>query len=93
LFGAPASPANVVEAIEETVVIGFIGFLIVITTVKLLNRLKVLEGVAPTCAFCKKIRVKDEWYDMEEYFAKRSDLEFSHGFCPVCAEKHYGYKK
>ena len=55
-----------------------------------LDELKVLKGIFPICSFCKKIR-DDEgyWNQVEEYISKHSEATFSHGLCPVCAEKHY----
>jgi hypothetical protein len=54
------------------------------------NRAKRLEGLLPICFFCKKIKDEhDNWHVMEKYIMERSDTEFSHGFCPECAKKHY----
>jgi hypothetical protein len=90
LFGGTPSHANIVEAIEETIVIGIFGLAVVSTSFRSLSRIKLLEGIVPTCAFCKKIRVGEDWQKMEEYFSKRSEAKFSHGYCPPCMEKHYG---
>lgn len=57
----------------------------------LTREIKVLRGILPVCSFCKKIRTDSgEWEQMEAYISARSEAEFSHGFCPDCAEKHYG---
>lgn len=54
------------------------------------HRVEVLEGLLPTCAYCKNIRNdKGEWERMEAYISRRSKAEFSHGICPSCSEKHY----
>lgn len=55
-----------------------------------LTQVKTLSGLLPICASCKKIR-DDEgyWNDLEAYFAEHSDLEFTHGLCPNCAEDLY----
>ncbi len=90
LFGGVPTEINIVEAIEETVVIGLFGAIVVFTSFRLLSRIKVLEGIVPTCAFCKNIRVDGKWQRMEEYVSARSEAQFSHGFCPPCMEKHYG---
>ncbi|MEW6427952.1 MAG: response regulator [Thermodesulfobacteriota bacterium] len=53
-----------------------------------LSRLKVLKGLLPICASCKKIRDdKGTWNRMEEYIENRSEAEFSHGICPECARR------
>ena len=53
-----------------------------------LAQVKVLSGLLPICASCKKIRDdKGYWNDVENYIRKHSDAEFTHGFCPDCADK------
>ena len=50
-----------------------------------LARVKQLRGLLPMCAYCKKIRVDDKyWQQLEGYLADHSDAEFSHGICPEC---------
>lgn len=53
-----------------------------------LARIKVLSGIVPICAYCKKIR-DDEgfWSQLESYITQHSDALFSHGICPDCAEQ------
>jgi len=50
-----------------------------------LDNIKTLEGLLPICAWCRKIR-NDQgyWMQLEDYFIKNSDLQFSHGICPEC---------
>ena len=49
-----------------------------------------LEGLLPICSFCKSIRnTDDQWEPLETFISKRSDAEFSHGFCPTCVKTHY----
>lgn len=65
---------------------------------KALAEIKVLQGMIPICARCKKIR-NDEgyWMDVEAYVQKHTDAEFTHGLCENCNEQLYGdqewYKK
>lgn len=57
---------------------------------KALDEIKVLKGLVPICASCKKIRDdKGYWTQIETFMKERSDLEFSHGICPECAGKLY----
>jgi len=52
--------------------------------------LRVLEGMLPICAFCKKVRVEDDrWMLIEKYVAERSDSDFTHSLCPECMEENY----
>lgn len=47
-----------------------------------------LEGLLSICAYCKKIRDDGgQWVQVEHYISRRTQLEFSHGVCPVCKAK------
>jgi hypothetical protein len=54
-------------------------------------RVRTLEGILPTCSFCKNIRDEDgQWHQMEAYVARRTEVRFTHGVCPECTNHHYG---
>jgi hypothetical protein len=60
---------------------------------KAMAEIKVLSGLLPICASCKKIRdEQDAWHQIEVYISKRSEATFSHGICPECLVKLYGHK-
>jgi hypothetical protein len=60
-------------------------------TLQLRTRVRTLEGILPTCSFCKNIRDEDgHWHQMEAYVARRAEVRFTHGVCPACANHHYG---
>jgi hypothetical protein len=51
-----------------------------------LTEIKRLKGLLPICASCKKIRKEDgSWEQIESYVTKRTDAQFTHGYCPECA--------
>ncbi|HWR59708.1 MAG TPA: PAS domain S-box protein, partial [Thermodesulfovibrionales bacterium] len=53
-----------------------------------LSEVKVLKGLIPVCAWCRKIRDdKGYWEQVESYIEKRSDARFTHGICPECYKK------
>ena len=53
--------------------------------------LKILSGLLPICASCKKIRDKEgSWSQIESYISNHSEAEFSHGVCPNCSNELYG---
>ncbi len=57
---------------------------------KALAEVKVLRGLIPMCAGCKRIRDDTGyWREVEEYLMSRTEAEFSHGLCPECLRKHY----
>lgn len=48
-------------------------------------RVKVLRGLLPICAGCKKIREGEGyWRQLEAYIRDNTEAEFSHGICPEC---------
>jgi hypothetical protein len=54
------------------------------------EQLKVLQGILPICASCKKIRDdQGAWNQMEAYIRDHSEADFSHGLCPQCARRMY----
>lgn len=53
-----------------------------------LEQVKVLSGIIPICAWCKKIRDDSGYWDqLEHYISEHSDADFTHGVCPECFEK------
>ena len=55
-----------------------------------LAEIKVLRGMLPICAICKRIRNDDGfWEQVEVYFRENSGVEFTHGLCPECVREHY----
>ncbi len=52
-------------------------------------QVRTLQGLLPMCSYCKRVRNdKDYWEQVEVYISQRTDLQFSHGFCPDCYQKH-----
>jgi ligand-binding sensor domain-containing protein len=50
-------------------------------------RVRVLSGLLPICAWCKKVR--DDagyWKQIEAYIRDHSEAQFTHGICPDCEE-------
>ena len=51
-----------------------------------LDRVIVLKGMLPICAWCKKVRDDNGyWTQVESYVASHSSAEFTHSICPTCA--------
>jgi GAF domain-containing protein len=50
-----------------------------------LATVKTLQGLLPLCAWCKKIREDDGyWEQLEQYILRHSEAKFSHSICPDC---------
>jgi len=53
-----------------------------------LEKVKVLSGLIPICAWCKNVR-NDQgyWQRVEEYITENSQASFTHGICQECKAK------
>ncbi|MCP4271632.1 MAG: response regulator, partial [Gammaproteobacteria bacterium] len=52
------------------------------------DEIRELRDILPICAWCKKIRDDDGfWSQLEDYFNRKVDVQFSHGICPDCMKK------
>jgi hypothetical protein len=50
--------------------------------------IETLSGLLPICAWCKKVRNDDGyWQQVEDYFSLHSRLKFTHGVCLDCLDK------
>ena len=55
-----------------------------------MQEIKVLRGILPICAQCKKIRdERGQWYTVESYIKGHSEVDFSHVICPDCLDKQF----
>ena len=55
-----------------------------------LREVKVLRGLIPICAKCKRVRTDTgDWQQLEVYIQDHSEAEFSHGVCQVCMKVVY----
>lgn len=55
-----------------------------------LAQVKVLTGLLPICANCKKIRNEaGQWNSVEKYIRDHTGVDFTHGICPECARSLY----
>ncbi len=55
-----------------------------------MGKVRILSGLLPICAACKKIRDDNGyWNQIEAYIRDHSHAEFSHSICPDCAQRLY----
>jgi len=48
-------------------------------------RVRILKGLLPICAWCRKVRDDDGyWTELEAYVRDRTRADFTHGICPDC---------
>lgn len=51
---------------------------------------KMLHGLLPICASCKKIRDDHgDWNVLELYLRSHADVTFTHSLCPECLKKYW----
>ncbi len=51
---------------------------------------KLLSGLLPMCASCKKIRDEQgDWKEVHSYVSSHSEAVFTHGLCPDCVSRLY----
>jgi len=55
-----------------------------------LAQVRELQGLLPICAWCKKIR-NDEgyWEQLETYVRRHTRAQFTHGICPACIQSQF----
>jgi len=52
------------------------------------KEVKQLQGFIPICAYCKKARNDQQyWEELDKYLIARTDTQLSHGICPECYDK------
>jgi PAS domain S-box-containing protein len=52
-----------------------------------LAEVRTLQEILPICAYCKKIRDDENyWQSVEAYISHHTNATFSHGICPSCYE-------
>jgi hypothetical protein len=90
-MNANPTPVNWKEALLETILIMALAIIVIGITHHMLKKIRILEGMLPICASCKKIRdEKGYWKKVEQYIEENVGAKFSHGICEECAEKLYG---
>ncbi len=53
-----------------------------------LTNVKTLTGLLPVCAWCKKIRNDDGyWQQVDVYLREHADVQITHGMCTECSSK------
>ncbi len=83
-FGAHRTPPRPQEFWFETFAILLLGIAVVMATLWVFRRLRLLEDFIRVCAWCRKVEVAAEWVSFEDYMKVRHDVKSTHGICPEC---------
>lgn len=55
---------------------------------KAIEKVQVLEGLLPICAWCKRVRNdRGTWELIEAYVSEHSNATWTHSICPECKQK------
>ena len=55
-----------------------------------LEKIEIIQGLIPICAYCKGIRNdRGYWSTVEKFIQQYSDVEFTHGVCDRCMQIHF----
>lgn len=84
LFGAPASPTRLLEAVMESTALLAVATFVVISTVGLFRRLAERMSSLTACSHCQRVEFKGEWMEFNEYIEERLDTRSTYGMCPYC---------
>jgi hypothetical protein len=84
LFGALQTPLRPEEFWFESLTVLLVACVVVIATLWVFRRLRLLEGFIQVCAWCRKVKVEDEWVGFEQYLKRVTDVQLSHSICPEC---------
>ena len=84
---------NGIEKIYLTVIASpfeYDGKIYVLLVFENITELMALRKIIPICCACHDIRNDSEyWHNVESYFHKHLDINFTHSICPDCAKKLY----
>jgi len=84
IFGALKAPPRPQEFWVEALATLLVGAGVVVATLWVFRRLRLLESFIQVCAWCRKVNVGEEWVPFEQYLKREHDVKSSHGICPTC---------
>lgn len=77
------------NAVNRMLVFGVLVW-IVAELRKQLATTKLMQGLLPICASCKKMKnEKQEWQVLEEYVMEHTEATLTHGVCPDCMKRDF----
>ncbi len=83
-LGALKTPARPQEFWFEALAVLLVAAAVVLSTLWVFRRLRVLEGLIQVCAWCRKVNIGEEWVPFEQYMKIEHDVKSTHGICPEC---------
>ncbi len=86
MFDAARTPVRWGEGFLESVLTIAVGSAVVLTTYRAFRRIEYLESLIVMCAWCRRVRAKDEWLSVESFLERQHQSHTSHGICEGCAK-------
>ena len=83
-LGAPKTPPRPQEFYLEGLMVLVVATVVVVATLWVFRRLRLLEGFIQVCAWCRKVNLGDEWISFEQYLKREHDVHSTHSICPTC---------
>jgi hypothetical protein len=83
-LGAPKTPSRPQEFYLEGLMVLVVATVVVVATLWVFRRLRLLEGFIQVCAWCRKVNLGDEWISFEQYLKREHDVHSTHSICPTC---------
>ena len=80
-------PFSFQQVLIESLIALVIGWIVVRLTLKMLGRIRKLEGFMFMCASCGAIKVDGQWTPRETVLGHSQAPTMSHGICPTCRKK------
>jgi hypothetical protein len=66
------------------------GARLVLLAIEDVSDLIQLQSLLPICAWCKKVRTGEKyWEAVDTFLARKLSIDFSHSICEKCMEKHF----
>ena len=83
-LGALKTPARPQEFWFEALAVVLVATGVVMATLWVFRRLRLLESLIEVCAWCRKVNVGEKWVPFEQYMKIEHDVKSTHGICPHC---------
>jgi hypothetical protein len=83
-LGALKTPPRPQEFWFEALSVIVVATGVVMATLWVFRRLRVLESLIEVCAWCRKVNVGEKWVPFEQYMKVEHDVQSTHGICPTC---------
>ena len=84
ILGALKTPPRPQEFWFESLAVLFVAIAVIVSTLWIFRRLRMLEGFIQVCAWCRKVNLGEEWISFEQYLKREHDVQSSHSICPEC---------